>query len=167
MKYPHFMKVINKWMARMSGIFIFAIGILAVFEAIMRTFMRAPTSWSLDISSYLLIWAIFLGAAYAYQEKGHVAVDLLREAVEKRWGKAPRRVMAVIGYAIALAVIVVLLYAGVVLAQTAVSLGQLTYANAQMPAVILWTAVIVGSVMMLLTVVFIILDIFKKDDTYL
>lgn len=167
MKYPRFMTVINQWLARVSGLFIFAIGILAVFEAIMRTFLNAPTSWSLDISSYLLIWAIFLGAAYAYQEKGHVAVDLLRDAVEKRWGKAPRRVMAVIGYVIALVVIIALLVASVQLAKSAIDLNQLTYANAQIPAVVLWAAIVFGSVMMLITVVFIMLDIFAKDDKYL
>lgn len=167
MKYPRVLRLINQTMARIAGVMIFVIGILAVFEAVMRTFFSAPTSWSLDISTYLLIWAVFLGSAYAFQEKGHVAVDLLRDAVEKRWSKAPRRVMAFIGYAIALVVLIVLMRAGFMLAKTALDTNQLTYANAQIPAFILWLAVVVGSVMMVITVVFIILDLFTTDEKYL
>ncbi len=167
MKYPNFLRVFNQVLGRAAGVMVFAIGILSVFEAVMRAFFASPTSWSVDVCSYLLIWAVFLASPYAFQEKGHVAVDLLRDAVEKRWGQTPRRVMSIIGYVISLVLIIFLLRAGIILAKAAIDTNQLTYANAQIPAIILWAAIVFGSIMMVITLVFILLDLFTKDEKYL
>ena len=167
MKFPKFMRVINKTLAIIAGGMIFTMGILAVVEVISRSFFKAPTVWSVDIESYLLIWAVFLGQGYAFQEKGHVGVDLVRDIVEKRFGKMPRRAMAIIGYVISLAVVIALLRAGLILAQTAVSLNQLTLAFIQIPAIYLYAAIVIGSIAMVVTVVLVILDLFSKEEKYL
>ena len=165
MKYPKFMRVINKTLAIIAGAMILAMGILAVIEVIARNFFT-PTYCSVDLESYLLIWAVFLGSAYAYQEKGHVGVDLMRDIIEKRFGKAPRRVMAIIGYVISLVVVIALLRAGLILAKTAIDFKQLTLAFIQIPAIYLYAAIVVGSVAMAVTVVFVILDLFAKEEYY-
>jgi TRAP-type C4-dicarboxylate transport system permease small subunit len=156
MKYPKFMTLINQALGCVSGSLIISIGFLAVFEAIARGVFSRPTSWSLDISSYFLIWAVFLGSSYAYQEKGHVAVDILRDLVEKCLGKSPRRVMAFAGYIIVLLVIIVLFRAGVIITINAARLDQLTIANFQIPITALYVAIVIGSVSMATTVIFII-----------
>ena len=167
MKYPKFMRVVNRTLAIIAGAMICTFGILAVVEVIARTFFSSPTVWSVDISSYLLIWAVFLGSSYAFQEKGHVGVDMIRDIVEKRFGKLPRRVMAIVGYAISLAVVIALLRAGLILARTAIDFNQLTLAFVQIPAIYLYAAIVVGSVAMAVTVIFVILDLFSKGDYYL
>ena len=167
MKYPNFMQFINKILAIISAAMFMIIGALTVFEVIARNFFRAPTVWSNDIMLYLLIWAFFLGSGFAYQEKGIPGVDLVRDFVEKRWGKNPRRVMAVIGYVITLAVLLALLYGSVILTQRSINLKQLTLAFVQIPSVYLWVAIIVGSIVTVITVVFIILNLFSKEEKYL
>ncbi|MBQ9980382.1 MAG: TRAP transporter small permease [Oscillospiraceae bacterium] len=167
MKYPAFMRKINRALANVSGILLIVISVLSVFEAIMRGVFNHPTKWSLDLTCYLLLWAIFLGTAYAYQEKGHVAVDLVRDAVEKRWGKKPRRVLSVIGYLMVLATVLALFYAGYKLMGSAMAYGKLTQAMFQIPIAYLYAGIIVGSLVTVVTSVFIIIDLCSGGDTYL
>ncbi|MFC1982903.1 TRAP transporter small permease subunit [Chloroflexota bacterium] len=47
------------------------------FEVIMRYVFNMPTIWALDISVYLFIYIVYLGAAYTELQQGHVKVDLL------------------------------------------------------------------------------------------
>jgi TRAP-type C4-dicarboxylate transport system permease small subunit len=81
MKYPQSVSRLNRALGIASGGLIFVVGILSVFEIIMRGVFNRPTAWSLDICQYILIWSIFLGTAYSLQENGHVAVDFVREAL--------------------------------------------------------------------------------------
>ena len=83
MKYPAFFRKLNGGLAFFCGCLIFLTGIFSVIEAIMRGLFSSPTIWTLNVSCYLLIWAIFLGSPYAFQTHGHVAVDLLRDAIDK------------------------------------------------------------------------------------
>lgn len=94
MRYPKCWLLINNAIAIISGALILLIGCIAVMESIIRGFFARPTLWSMDISLYLLIWALFLGSAYSFQEKGHVAVDLIREKCSKK----TRRILSIIGY---------------------------------------------------------------------
>jgi len=147
-----------------SGAFILLIGVISVFESIMRAFFSRPTSWSMDISLYLLIWAIFLGSAYSFQEKGHVAVDLIREMCGS---KNTRRIMSLVSYAFCILFIIVLVFNGTNMIINAVRLKQLTLANIQIPIVYLYLAILIGSLLMLLTVIFIILDLINGGEKYL
>jgi TRAP-type C4-dicarboxylate transport system permease small subunit len=166
-KYPLMLEKINRRLAFFAGAVILATGVLAVFESISRTFFNSPTVWSIDFSVYIFIWAIFLGSPFAYQENGHVAVDLIRDIVERRGGKTPRRVMAVAGYVFAEVTIFVLLYAAVKMAKFALSSHQITIALIQIPVFFLDMAMIVGSIMMAVTLIFIILDLFVGGEKYL
>jgi C4-dicarboxylate transporter DctQ subunit len=167
MRYPLFLRRINSILANIAGVLLVIISLLSVFEAIMRSVFSNPTPWSLDISCYLLLWAIFLGTSYAYQEKGHVAVDLLCDAVQKRFGKTPRRVMSILGYIFVLATILAVFYASLTLFLSALSYNKLTTASFQIPIAYLYIAIILGSVMTVVTAVFIILDLLNGDDNYL
>ena len=167
MKYPNFMRIINKTLAMISAAMFMIIAVLTVFEVIARNVFHAPTVWSNDVMLYLLIWAFFMGSGFAYQEKGIPGVDLVRDAVEKRWGKKPRRVISIIGYIITLIVLIMLLYGAILLTKRAIDLKQLTLAFIQIPSVYLWFAVIVGSIITSLTIVCIILNLFSKEEKYL
>ena len=55
------------------------IGITAIvlFEVVMRYIFNSPTTWSLEVTEYLLVMGTFLGSAYVLKEKRHVIIDLL------------------------------------------------------------------------------------------
>jgi TRAP-type C4-dicarboxylate transport system permease small subunit len=161
------MTLINKALSMVSGGLLFAIGLLSVFEACMRSLFDSPTIWSLDVSLYFLVLAIFLGSSYAYQEKGHVAVDFLKDVIEKRMGKRPRRVISVIGYIIAFITLLALMLSLGRLFISALRQNTLTIAMVQIPISILYAIMIAGTVIMVITVFFIILDLFTEDEKYL
>jgi TRAP-type C4-dicarboxylate transport system permease small subunit len=167
MKYPSFLERFNQVTGILAGALIVIMGLLATMEGILRWLFSSPTSWSLDVSQYFLIWTIFLGTAYAFQEKSHVSVDLVKDFVGQRWGTGAKRVLIVIGYVLALVFILVLAWDSADLIFTAIKLEKLTIGTVQIPIVYLYAAMMAGSVFMLVTVVCIILDVIGGGEKYL
>lgn len=58
------------WSAILVSLFI-------VYEIAARYFLRSPSSWVVDFSSYWLVWFSFLTAAYALFKNAHIKVDVL------------------------------------------------------------------------------------------
>ncbi|MCD7935517.1 MAG: TRAP transporter small permease [Tannerellaceae bacterium] len=170
MKFPAFWKKVNKYIAVVAGCLALLIAVLSVYEAIARYCFHSPTSWTLNVSCYILVWSIFLGSAYAFQEGAHVGVDMVKEWVDKRTKgdrHMPRRVMAVCGYVITFIFLLVILYGGVGLAQKSLAYNQMTVATHPIPTIWLYTGMIVGTVLMLITLVFILIDLLTGGDDYL
>ncbi len=97
-------------------------------ESVLRQFFNSPTVWTLNITQAMFIWAAFLGSSYAFQEHGHVAVDLVRDLVDKHTKnpkRTPRRVMAVIGYIAAFVVIICMLWGGWIKTADAINMHQM------------------------------------------
>jgi len=167
MAYPKKMARLNAILAIIGGGGFTCIAIITVGESLSRTFFGISSSWSLDLCTYFLLWSIFLSSPWAFQEKGHVAVDLLRDFIQKLFGIKPRKVMSLVGYALVTFVMIMLLRSAYRLASDAIYYNKLTTANLQIPAIYLDVGIIVGTVFMLVTVVFIILDILSGGKRYL
>jgi TRAP-type C4-dicarboxylate transport system permease small subunit len=164
------MTLIDRIGAYICGGIVLGASILAVTESILRKMFSAPTTWTLNLTSGIFIWAAFLGSSWAFQELGHVSIDLIRDYVDKRTKsekRMPRRIMSLIGYLISFIVVLVFLYGGWLLCQRAVNLNQFAPYNFKFPLIISYSAIVVGSVVMLFTLVFIILDLFAGGDKYL
>lgn len=170
MRFPKFMVTTNKIGAYICGGLVLGTSALAVMESILRKVFVSPTTWSLNLSTGLFIWAAFLGSAWAFQELGHVSVDLFRGFVDKydKSGKRTlRRIMAVYGYVVSFLVMCAFLYGGWKLCVKAVTLNQLAPYAFDFPLIISYLAIPIGSVMMMLTLVFIIIDICSGGEKYL
>jgi C4-dicarboxylate transporter DctQ subunit len=61
----------------LGGIFTGVMTFMVTYAVVMRYAFNRPIGWSEEISIYLMIWAAFLGAAYALKEDAHIGVDLL------------------------------------------------------------------------------------------
>ena len=91
----------------------FAALILTVgLQVLARNVLKIPIIWTGDVAQLLFGWLIFLGAACAYRRGAHYTVDLLPEA----WD-AGRRMLDLLGFALALVVIHVLIVHGWTLAE--------------------------------------------------
>ena len=170
MKYPLFWRKVINALAILSGCLVMVIAAFSVYEAIARSFFDSPTSWSLNTSSYILIWVLFLGTSYAFQEHGHVAVDMLRDVADKfdnSESRVIRRTMAILGYLIAMVFAGVLLYGGYRRTRRALTLQIVTTTTSPIPMWILDIAIVVGGTLMLVTLIFILLDLLDKGDKYL
>jgi TRAP-type C4-dicarboxylate transport system permease small subunit len=164
------MERVNKLSAYICGIIVFIASALAVMESILRKFFSSPTSWTLNLSTGIFIWAAFLGSSWAFQELGHVSVDLIRDVIDKhtasdkRW---PRRIVSIIGYIVSFTVIYAFLYGGWRLCVRSIQLNQLAPYNFKFPLIISYSAMVVGSILMMVTLVFIIMDLLAGGDKYM
>ncbi|NWG01717.1 MAG: TRAP transporter small permease [Syntrophaceae bacterium] len=61
----------------LGGLFTGVMTFTVTYAVVMRYALNQPVGWSEEISTYLMIWAAFLGAAYALKEDAHIGVDLL------------------------------------------------------------------------------------------
>jgi TRAP-type C4-dicarboxylate transport system permease small subunit len=80
----HFIGRLNVALAFAAGGGLLALTGLTVNEVIRRYFLNAPTSWSLEISEYLLVFCVYFGMAYTTQTGAHVSVPLVYSRLSKR-----------------------------------------------------------------------------------
>lgn len=170
MKYPVFWRKFNEAIGIIAGILALVIAALSVFEAIARYVFEHPTSWSLNVCCYILVWSIFLGSAFAFQQGGHVGVDMLLEYVDKHCKsekRLPRRIMAIIGNIMTCIFMIVILYGILGMCKTALEFHSVTIATNPIPIIWLYLGVVIGTILMIVTLIFIILDLISGDDKYL
>jgi len=82
----------NRICASISGIGFLIIIFLTVFEVVLRYALKTPTAWTLEISSYILLSATFLSAAYTLETGGHIKIDLIPTLLKPK----PRVILAII-----------------------------------------------------------------------
>lgn len=58
-----------------------ALTVVAVF---MRYVIGKPFGWTEEIQMMLLVWSVFSGASIAFRERGHIAIDLLTNALPEK-----------------------------------------------------------------------------------
>ncbi len=69
-----------------------------LYEIIARSVFGSPTVWVMEISTYFLIFAGFLGMAYTMRKNGHICVDFLYA----RFSRNVRRVLDIFTSALSL-----------------------------------------------------------------
>lgn len=142
------LKKLNEAAATLSGALIFMICLFAVIEVIARTIFDQPTRWSLAFSQFMLLYAIFLGSAYCFQERGHIRVDLLVEHMPRRM----KAIFNIIGLIIASVFVGVLIWKGYENTILSARFDYLTITTIQIPATYLYAIIFVGSTLMLLSI---------------
>jgi len=55
--------------------------IVVTWQVISRYALGDPSAWTEEVARMLLIWVGLLGGVYAYREKAHLGLDLLRQKV--------------------------------------------------------------------------------------
>lgn len=134
---------------------LFATIVLLVFVAsVMRTFGH-PLIWSIDLAQLLFIWLCFFGAIRAMRQRGHLGVDLFVRL-------APHR------FRLAIETVVSLIFVGM-LAVLAVEGYHLTVLNVErqfgdsgISYAYVTIAVPVGSIILGLTILYNIVDAWRK-----
>jgi len=69
-------------------------------EIVMRGLFNRPQQWVSELTEYALLYITFLGTAWLQRQNGHVAVDLLTNALSERWRRHLSIVSSVIGIVI-------------------------------------------------------------------
>lgn len=112
---------------------------LTLLQVGLRTFFNNPQSWAEEVGRYLFVWITFLGAAVGYAHNSHIRVDLIDQFGPK-WMpivNPARHFFEAISVG-------VLAYSGVLVAWR--HRNNMMYTMPDIPQVILYLAVPVGSV---------------------
>ena len=170
MRYPKIWRKFINSTAYFSGGLTCIMAAMLVMECILRYVFKSPTSWSLNVSMYMLCYMMFLGSAFAFQSQGHIAVDMIRDFADKhdKTGKRiSRRALAILGYVLSGLYLVSLLYGLFKLAQRAIQFNAMTIQYPQIPQWAIYGPMIIGTVMMIITVIFMILDIISGGEEFI
>lgn len=71
-----FIDVLSEWTGKLSAWSLFAVGCFITYEVVMRYVFNAPTIWVDEISRVLMVWSVYLAAAFALKHKEMVVIDL-------------------------------------------------------------------------------------------
>lgn len=70
-------------------IFFTALVLDVVLGVFMRYALSSPLGWTEELATFLMVWLVFLGSAYAYLSNSHLGIDLL----ERQLDPGARRLM--------------------------------------------------------------------------
>ncbi|WP_203553577.1 TRAP transporter small permease [Bacillus sp. B15-48] len=78
----HFIKmvdVMNKGIKVIIGVFLAIMAIVIFTQVILRFFFGGAFNWAEELSRYLMVWSIFLGAAVALRTQSLIALEFVAE----------------------------------------------------------------------------------------
>lgn len=112
---------LTKLLNALAGISFIAMVLLTCWQVFTRYILKAPSTWSEELVSYLFAWASLFGASLVTSERGHMNIPVIVE----RFPEAVRKALAVFGEIVAFAFsAIILVYGGMQITQLA--MGQMT-----------------------------------------
>ncbi len=145
---------LNGALGLLSAGLIVAIVVLTLYEIVSRYGFNAPTTWTLPVCSYLLLYVIYFSTAYALQEGAHVQVSVIVERLPAR----ARRVVEVTADVLGLAFIVVLLWQVTRFTEIAYRQGSRDLSTLSVPLTLTTTVMPVGTALLCITYVVLIVE---------
>lgn len=79
-----FINRVNRLASLMAGGLTVVMGVVVCYAVVARYLFNKPVGWSEEISTYLMMWGAFLGAAYTMQTDGHIGVDIICRKLSPR-----------------------------------------------------------------------------------
>ena len=149
---------VNSFCIGLSCVAIGLIVLLTVWETITRYFFRQPAVWTYPVTSYLLLYCIYLGVAYTLQRGGHVSVDFLLELLTPR----PRRWLLRFGHLLGLAFTLVFLQQAYRLFFRHATEGQRDISTLSVPLALGSGVLFAGVVLLVVTYVLVLIDSFLR-----
>ena len=93
------LEAINRAFGLGVGFSLIAMTLLVTASVVLRYVFRAPLLWSLEITQYLLLFSIFIAAAYTLLMEGHIKVDILLLHLPERARTITNIATSILGFA--------------------------------------------------------------------
>ena len=74
--YDRILGKITRAAAVLAGCLLLITALIICYEIVVRDFFHSPTEWVLEVSTYAILVAGFLGLAVAFRDNTHVRVDI-------------------------------------------------------------------------------------------
>lgn len=131
--------------AVIGGIFTGIMTLIICYAVVGRFILHRPIGWSEEISMYLMVWAVFLGAAFTLKEDAHIGVDILISRVTPRI----KNIFLFFHYGVGIVFFAILFYTGIETVVWSFKMGSRSMAI-EFPLHLAQLSVPVGSVILML-----------------
>lgn len=153
-----FKRKLDKIVALLLIIILSLMVLNVTWQVFSRYILQDPSSFTDELSRYLLIWLGMLGAAYVAGQEGHLAIDILPQ---KLTGKPKRRLMIFIQLVILAFVLPVMIFGGSNLVYITYILGQKS-ATLQIPLAYVYSIIPLSGLLVFYYQIAIIKNILKN-----
>jgi TRAP-type C4-dicarboxylate transport system permease small subunit len=148
---------LNRACMAVACVLIGLIALLTLWEAITRYFFRQPATWTYPVTSYMLLYSIYLALGFTLQRGGHVSVEVVVEMASPR----VRRWLDRLGHVLGLTFVSVFLVQSVRVTSRQLTEGQRDISALSLPMGPVSAAVPVGLALLALTYVLVLIDSFR------
>jgi TRAP-type C4-dicarboxylate transport system permease small subunit len=143
------LKKVNAACATLAGIVLLFITFSISVDVFLRYVFGKPTIWITEVSTYLFLYVIYLGTAYALQRDLHIKVTFLLDVI----GKRTQHIIDLITSILAIVFTVVLLWQTSLMTWSAIK-GRWTSPTAlNAPYMYIYIIMVIGSFLLLLSFV--------------
>jgi len=112
-------KVMNTVLSYITAFFLIVMTALVVWQVFTRYILNDPSIFTEELVRFILIWTSFLGAAYAFGTRQHMALIFLKESSK---GMAKKAVCTFIDLVVLVLVVLVLIKGGYSLASSVMTI---------------------------------------------
>ena len=77
-------KGMNFLLSRIAAVLLSAMTLLVLYQVFTRYVLNSPAAFTEELVKYSLIWTGFIGAAYAFSTREHMALTLVRDKLTGR-----------------------------------------------------------------------------------
>lgn len=84
-------KGINFLLSRIAAVLLSVMTFLVLYQVFTRYILNNPADFTEEIVRYLLIWTGFIGAAYAFSTRQHMALVFVRDSLKPQ----PRKILMI------------------------------------------------------------------------
>jgi len=144
------LKKINRLAATLSGFILLFITIAIFIDVFLRYFFNSPSIWITEVSTYLFLYIIFLGTAYALQQDMHIKVTFIVGFLGARLTKIIDLLTAIFAMIFCL----VLLWQTTVMTWTAFKEDWTSPTMLSAPYAVIYIIMVIGSLLLFLTFFF-------------
>ncbi|MGB5791797.1 TRAP transporter small permease subunit [Poseidonibacter sp.] len=145
--------------AYLSGFFLVALVLMILTEIFLRSFFDISTMIADEYSGYFYLASIFFGLAYAFNEDGHIRINIITSKLSR---KANRKV-DIFAAIITVFVLIFALYRTILLAYDSYELEMLSEAVSETPIYLTQLAMPIGLTLFILALIVFIFKGFKND----
>jgi TRAP-type C4-dicarboxylate transport system permease small subunit len=143
------LKKVNAVCATLAGVVLLFITFSIFVDVFLRYVFGKPTIWITEVSTYLFLYVIYLGTAYALQQGMHIKVTFLLDF----FSKGTKRIVDLITSILATLFTVVLLWQTSLMTWSAIK-GRWTSPTAlNAPYMYIYIIMVIGSLLLLLSFV--------------
>lgn len=144
------LKKINRLAATLAGCILLFITLAIFIDVFLRYFFNSPSIWITEVSTYLFLYIIFLGTAYALQQDMHIKVTFIVGFLGARLTK----IIDLLTAMFAMIFCLVLLWQTTVMTWTAFKEDWTSPTMLSAPYAVIYIIMVIGTLLLFLTFFF-------------